>query len=353
MVISGQLVEELMKEPLCLEGYRSNQSGPLSRIDAKEGEKDDSTFTVEKMKIPSDGLLINGWLYLPKKEGRFPLVILTNGGGDGSRAIKSLSDWIAPILSHCGYAAFVHDKRGTGESEGDFVKTTYDDYVSDAGNCALFLSRDKRIDPDQIGVLGGSEGGRIAVLAASRFQVIKFVVSFAGTVVSTQEDRIYAQMGGYKMSGVSDSLISAVTPLWKRSFAAWASNDPEEFKKVDKEIIEWRRKYDIKILPATKKEMDSLPELRAVLPTWYSMPNDYLSELAHFRKKWLAIFGEVDMVVPTEASVRNIIHYMRISGNKDYKIVVIPRCGHPPVDVETKRLIRIDHLILNWLNQNI
>jgi pimeloyl-ACP methyl ester carboxylesterase len=352
-IISGPGVEELMKKPLCLDGYRPNQSGPLSRIDAKPGEKDDSTFTVEKIKIPSDGFLINGWLYLPEKEGKFPLIVLTNGGGDGSRAIKSLSDFIAPILAHCGYAAFVHDKRGTGESEGDYVKTTYDDYIADAGNCALFLSKHRSINPEMIGVLGGSEGGRIAVLAASRFPVIKFVISFAGTVVSMEEDRIYAQMGAYKTRGYSDSLINIITPLWKRSFEAWASNNTAEHEKVNKEIFEWRKKYDREILPFTKEEMDSIPEFRAVLPTWYSMPNDYLTELEHFRKKWLAIFGEVDKVVPTEASVKNIIRYMGLSGNKDYKIVIIPRCGHAPVDVETKRMIRIDNLIINWLNENV
>jgi len=352
-IISGPGVEVLMKKPLCLEGYRPNQAGLLSRIDAKPGEKDDSTFTVEKIKIPSNGFLINGWLYLPEKEGKFPLIVLTNGGGDGSRAIKSLSDWIAPILAHCGYAAFVHDKRGTGESEGDYVKTNYDDYITDAGNCALFLSKHKRIDPEMIGVLGGSEGGRIAVLAASRFPVIKFVISFAGTVVSMEEDRIYAQMGAYKTRGYSDSLINIITPLWKRSFDAWASNNPAEHKKVNKEIAEWRKKFDREILPFTKEEMDSIPELRAVLPTWYSMPNDYLTELGHFTKKWLAIFGEVDKVVPTEASVKNIIRYMGLSGNKDYKIVIIPRCGHAPVDVETKRMIRIDNMIINWLNENM
>lgn len=352
-IISGDGVIELMKKPLCLEGFRPNQSGPLSRIDAKPGEKDDSTFTVEKIKIPSDGFLINGWLYLPEKEGKFPLIVLTNGGGDGSRAIKSLSDFIAPILAHCGYAAFVHDKRGTGESEGDYVKTTYDDYITDAGNCALFLSKHKSIDPEMIGVLGGSEGGRIAVLAASRFPVVKFVISFAGTVVSTEEDRIYAQMGGFKTGGMSDALINEITPLWKQSFAAWASNNAGEHKKVNREIAEWRKKFDRKILPCTKEEMDSIPEFRAVLPTWYSMPNDYLTELGHFTKKWLAIFGEVDKVVPTEASVNNIVHFMGLSGNKDYKIVIIPRCGHAPVDVETRRMIRIDNLIINWLNENV
>lgn len=352
-ILSSVQLEKFFAQPRCLEGYRSNQTGPLSRIDAKEGEKDDSTFTVEKIRIPSDGLIITGWLYVPLGKGKFPLIVLTNGGGDGSRNIKSLSDWIAPILAHCGYAAFVHDKRGTGESEGDFVKTTYDDYITDAGNCAIFLSGHPKIDSLNIGVLGGSEGGRIAVLAASRFPAVKFAISFAGTAVSMEDDRWYATMGGFKSRGFSDSQIDAVKPLWEKSFAAWAHNDPAEYTAVSREINEWRKTHDRSILPWSKAEMDSIPAFRAVLSTWYSMPNDYLAELGRFNKKWLAVFGEVDQVVPTQASIQNISKYMAVSGNRDYSIAVIPKCGHAPVDVDTKRLIRIDYLILNWLNQNI
>ncbi|MBU1014728.1 MAG: prolyl oligopeptidase family serine peptidase [Bacteroidetes bacterium] len=353
-IISESILEELLKKPQGLEGYRPNQSGPLSRIDQKPGEKDDSTFTVEKMKIPSDGLMINGWLYLPLGDGRFPLVVLTNGGGDGSRPIRVLSDWLAPIFAHCGIAAFVHDKRGTGESEGDFVKTTYEDYIRDAGNCAKWLSKHKKINPEMVGIMGGSEGGRIAVIAACRFPEIKFVISLAGTVVSAIDDWLNAQLNNYLDNGsINDSIYAKVKPLWERSFMAWASNDSKKHEMVNMEIAEWRKKFDKRILPYTKQEMDSIPEFRAVLPTWNSLQYDYLSELKYFNKKWLAVFGEVDRVVPTEASVKNIIYYMSLSGNKDYSIAVIPKCGHAPIDVETKRMIRIDNIFINWLNDNV
>jgi len=353
-IVSETQLENLLKKPLCLEGFRPNQSGPLSKIDAKEGEKDDSTFTVEKIRIPSDGLMINGWLYLPLGSGKFPLIVLTNGGGDGSRGIKSLSDWIAPILAHCGYAAFVHDKRGTGESEGTFVASTYEDFIQDAGNCAKWLTKHPRINPEKVGIMGGSEGGLIAVSAACRFPEIKFVISFAGTVVTGIEDRLNAQLNGMVDSGVlTDSLLQIVKPLWESSFQAWASHDRAEHQKVDARIGEWRKKYNRQVLPFMKSEMETIPEFSSVLPTWNSIGFDYLTELETFTKPWLAIFGEVDRVVPTQASVRNIGKYMGISGNPNYSIAVIPRCGHAPVDTETRRLVRIDHLLLNWLNQNV
>lgn len=350
-LLSPAQLDQLLTTPKCLEGYRTNQTGPLSRLDKKPGEPDDSTFTVEKVSVPSDGVLIRGWLYLPRNAGtqKFPLIVLTNGGGDGSAKIKSLSDWIAPVLSHCGIAAFVHDKRGTGESEGEFAETTYDDYVADAGNSAVFLSKHKNIDHRQIGVLGGSEGGRIAVLTASRFAVVTFAISLAGTVVSMEDDRIYAQMGSLRSRGVPDSVMAAVEPLWRRSFAAWASNDPAAHDRVDAEIRAARTKFDASLLPAPKAVMESSPGFRFVLPTWKSLGNDYLSEMKHFTKPWLAMFGDIDTVVPTRQSVRNIQSLMAVSGNTDYAIVVLPRVGHAPVDVETKRMVRIDNIVLNWL----
>jgi len=44
---------------------------------------------------------------------------------------------------------------------------------------------------------------------------------------------------------------------------------------------------------------------------------------------------------------------MSISGNRDYNIAVIPDCGHGPVNVKTGELIRIDHLVINWIYENI
>jgi pimeloyl-ACP methyl ester carboxylesterase len=354
LVYTRTELDQLMNKPDCMGEYQPSQAGPLRKPDGKGGFTRDSTFTVEKIRVRSEGYLITGWLYLPPGEKKCPLVILTNGGGNIVRSIRSFSDFMAPVLAHCGYAAFVHDKRGTGESEGDYVKTTYDDYITDAGNCAIFLSKCKRIDPGKIGVMGASEGGRIAVIAASRFPVFSFVISQAGTVVSAIEDRMYAQINGMIDQGIiTDSIAGLVSPVWRRSFEAWASKDPAEHAKVDREIRQQRKICSESYLPSTREEMDSLPGFSIILPTWNSLGADYMTEMEHFNKRWLAIFGAEDRVVPTDESVRNINRYMEISGNKNCNIAIIPGMGHVPVDVETKRRIDFDHLIINWLNRNV
>ncbi len=344
----------MMEKPACMGEYLPSQAGPLRKPDGEGGFVTDSTFTVEKLTIKSEGYMITGWLYLPPGNKKCPLVVLTNGGGNIVRAIRSFSDFMAPVLAHCGYAAFVHDKRGTGESEGDYVSTTYDDYITDAGNCAIYLSGHPRIDRRKIGVMGASEGGRIAIIAASRYPVFSFVVSQAGTVVSAIDDRIYAQMNGMIDSGnVNDSIALLVSPLWRRSFEAWASGNHEMHAMVDSEIEEMRKIYSRNHLPYKKTEMDSIPDFGFILPTWNSLGADYMTEMEHFTKKWLAIFGAEDRVVPTDASVSNIARYMQLSGNRNCNIAVIPRMGHVPVDSETNRRVSFDYLIINWLNRNV
>ncbi len=353
-VYSEAELEQIMTKPAAMGEYQPSQAGPLRKPDGTGGFTHDSTFTVEKISIISEGFLLTGWLYLPPGDKKCPLIILTNGGGNIVRAIRSFSDFMAPVLAHCGYAAFVHDKRGTGESEGDYVRTTYDDYITDAGNCAISLSKHKRIDPGKIGVMGASEGGRVAVIAASRFPVFSFVISQAGTVVSAIDDRMNAQINGMIDNGtINDSIAELVKPVWRKSFEAWASNDPEEHAKVDEEIRQLREKYPRSYIPFTKNEMDSIPGFALILPTWNSLGADYMTEMEHFTKKWLAIFGAKDRIVPTDESVCNIKHFMKLSGNENCSIAVIPGMGHVPVDIETKRRINFDYLIINWLNENV
>ena len=57
-----------------------------------------------------------------------------------------------------GLAVLVYDKRGTGDSGGDFSTAGYKDFVQDALAAVRFLRSREDIDPLRIGLLGSSEG---------------------------------------------------------------------------------------------------------------------------------------------------------------------------------------------------
>ena len=167
------------------------------------------------------------------------------------------------------------------------------------------------------------------------------------------DDRLYAQLNGLRDRGTGEQVIGEITPLSEQSLAAWASTDLKALDRINRDIVEWRKKYPRAILPFTTQEMETRPELEALSSTWRSLRSEYLTELTRFRKRWLAAFGALDRVVPTEAGVKNIVRYMGISGNKDYAVAVIPRCGHTPVDLETKQRVLFENLTLNWIDENV
>ena len=74
---------------------------------------------------------MSGTLIKPAEEGRFPAVIVLHGSGP-----ESLSDPVykahANTLVRSGFAVFLYDKRGVGESGGNFDDALYSDFIEDA-----------------------------------------------------------------------------------------------------------------------------------------------------------------------------------------------------------------------------
>jgi uncharacterized protein len=326
---------------------------PLCSDDNKFVQNTDFAFTNEKITVNSDGKYITGVLYLPNGKGKHPIVILTNTGGLDSTFSETFPNNMLLDLLKCKIACLIYDQRGIGESEGSLRTTTYNNYATDVGNFASFLANHPKIDSTCIGVIGYSEGGRIAVLSANRVPIIKYVVSVASSVVSSVDDRIYAQKGWLESLNLPDSVFYELFELHKKTILAWKDNNKQSRNKIDEEITIIRKKYNSGFSPFTFYEFNNNPQLERALPTWNSIQFDYLSELEFFNKKWLAIFGNEDIITPTKQSIENIKHFMSVSGNSDYFIANIPECGHNFINNNTGKKIHIEYLIINWIAENI
>src|SRR5262245_42962218 len=79
--------------------------------------------------IPNGSVSLAASLKLPKPEGRFPALVLVPGSGCETRGM--LADH-ADILVSLGVAVLTYDKRGCGQSTGDWTSSSLDDLVSDA-----------------------------------------------------------------------------------------------------------------------------------------------------------------------------------------------------------------------------
>ncbi len=128
-----------------------------------------------------------GTLTLPPGPGPFPGAVLVSGSGpqnrDGEifdhRPFRVLAD----ALTRRGIAVLRSDDRGVGGSTGDLDSVTRVDFAGDARRAVELLRARSEVADDRVGLIGHSEGGLVAPLAA-RSSAAAFVVLLAGPGVS-------------------------------------------------------------------------------------------------------------------------------------------------------------------------
>jgi pimeloyl-ACP methyl ester carboxylesterase len=138
------------------------------------------------VRIPGNGFNLAGTLSQPsgipppESRGRFPAVLLVGGSGptDRDETVAGLPIFglLASPLADAGYYVLRYDKRGVGQSGGRGETATIQDYAEDVRAAIRFLRDRKDVDAKRIVLFGHSEGGLVALLAASRDDDIAGVV---------------------------------------------------------------------------------------------------------------------------------------------------------------------------------
>ena len=121
--------------------------------------------TIDSSLVMNDGVHIETTLVLPpdstRPAGGFPAVIYVHGLGGN----KDGSALIGTIISANGFASFTYNVRGQGTS-GGLSTIMGPREVQDLRDLVAYLRSRPGINPDAIGIAGGSQGGVHAWIAA-------------------------------------------------------------------------------------------------------------------------------------------------------------------------------------------
>ena len=164
-------------------------------------------YKEENISFNNSSYTFNGTLTLPENyTSKTPAVLMITGSGQQNRD-EELFDhkpftMIADYLARNGIATFRYDDRGWGDKNIRFSDFTTDDFKQDA-EAGLQLLR-KRFD--NVGVLGHSEGGTIAMLLAEEGKT-DFIVSLAGMAVSGKETLVQQNRTALSGLGISKELV--------------------------------------------------------------------------------------------------------------------------------------------------
>lgn len=227
-----------------------------------------------------------------KNVPRLPTVILLAGSGDLDRdgvafGVPILGQ-LAGALADAGHLVVRFDKRGVGQSGGRAESATLTDHAEDVLAVVRAVKKRKDVDGKRIAVVGHSEGGAVALLAASRTKDIAAVVSIAGPGVTgsalileqqkhaldrlalsddekqkrmaLQTQIMNAVLTGTGWEGVPEPLRKQADTPWFRSLLAYDPAEP--MRRASQPLLIVQGELDTQVSPANADALLALAQAR-------------------------------------------------------------------------------------------
>jgi pimeloyl-ACP methyl ester carboxylesterase len=165
----------------------------------------------EAVSFQSGGTQLRGTLYHSVGSGPHPAIVLAHGSGKFSRRMYRY--W-GQKFSRLGFDVLIYDKRGVGESEGEYEgenntsKRNIELLTQDLSSAVDFVAARPNVTA-HVGIFGLSQGGWLAALAASRDPRVKFLVLHSGPVVSVGQQNLYESLAGGDHKGSTMPIAQA------------------------------------------------------------------------------------------------------------------------------------------------
>ncbi len=275
------------------------------------------------------GITLAGTLTLLPGSSPVPCVVLVSGVGGHDRDYTVLGHRrfavLADHLTQHGIAVLRYDDRGVGESPGDHSMGTSADFATDVLAAVAHLQNDERIDPEQIGILGHSEGGTIAALAAAQSSAVSFVMMIASPGLPGREYNLQFEAAMGAAMGLDAKAVRRKTAFQARVLDILlrdADRDPAQARAAVRELY--------------RTEHSGLPEeqvgaaLRRFFSPWFlfNLRHDPGQTLQQVHCPVLAIIGELDRQVPPSENLAAIDAALRAGGNQEITALELPRLNH-------------------------
>jgi len=279
------------------------------------------------------GVTLAGTLTIPSGTGPFPAVVLLPGSGPQNRNEELFSHRpflvLADHLTRQGIAVLRVDKRGVGGSTGDYFKATTGDFTDDALAGIEFLKGRKEINQKRIGLVGHSEGGMMAPIAATKSPDVAFIVMLAGPGQRIADIIIFQVLHDAKAQGADENTLALKRSWYERFFALVAED-------TDNAVAEEKIRALHTTLTADKKEKLGWPDdkladklAEELSPWWrYFMQYNPQATLMKVRCPVLALGGERDMQVPAKENLSAIEDALKAGGNTHFTVREFPGLNH-------------------------
>jgi hypothetical protein len=250
----------------------------------------------EDVRFTGGSASLAGSVVLPRGGGPYPALVLVHDAGD--RPAHELRP-LAKALAREGIAALIYDKRGVGDSGGDWRAGDFDDLAADALAGVRLLQAHPEINRDQVGLLGLGEGGWPAPLAAARSVEVAFLITIGASGLGPIEQERYRRTRYLRGKGHGKPAITFSTLQWL-------------------------------LACAVRRHMPDRKDAPPSLARYFTRVSAYdpLSVWRQVRQPILALWGEGDDRVPPRGSAWLLRRELRGAGHPDWTATILPDVDH-------------------------
>jgi hypothetical protein len=275
----------------------------------------------------ADGVRLAGTLTRPSHEPPRAAVVLSSWFGRVDRDQRVLGHrpfaiW-ADALTRRGLATLRYDKRGAGESEGDFNRATTGDFAADLAEAVAFFRRQPGIDPERIGLFGHSEGGHISADVAAADPSIAFCVLLTPSGVP-EEDMFDTEMfrGAIAVGGTPLHPRQTIALAHELAAAGRDAPTPEDGVARTRAILQ--REAAAGRFAAERIEPRALMAASPWRRHWWNY--EHTKSLSVLTCPTLAVFAGRDLQTPPRHHVPTV--RKALAGNPRATLVELPNLNH-------------------------
>jgi uncharacterized protein len=169
----------------------------------------------EDVRFTNGSIQLAGTLITPRTGTTHAAVVLVHASGAEDR--EYLLPFAHFLVRH-GIAVLGYDKRGVGESTGDWRTASFEDLAGDVAAAVEFLKSRGDIDRTQIGLLGWSQAGWVMPLAALRSKDVAFLISISGAGIPAAETTIDQTRNEMTARGMKPEAVDQIVNLMKLQY---------------------------------------------------------------------------------------------------------------------------------------
>ncbi len=317
---------------------------------------------------PHDQTWLAATLTSPKDNGRHPAVMLIAGSGPnqrdsfhhGHRPFKVLADY----LTRQGYVVMRADKRGVFKSAGQFKEGDVENFAHDTQAAIQFLKAHRRVDPNNIFLIGHSEGSFVAAITAT-IEKVQGIISMAGPGMSTLDILLLQDQTEPAAKGATKSDTDILLDFSQKFYQTVLDNTDEEKRKQELQAL-----YD-NLTGKNAEIVNKFAGQQGTLNVELAASNSFylwlqLNPLDYWAKLDIPVLllnGDKDSQVPAKENIGGLAHALSKDKAK-YDQYIFPGLNHMFQQAEngaTDEYASIEETlnpevlttIAAWLEQNI